>query len=198
MEVFRQVVAELNNAKLPSLQIRGILLESKSEDTYYCRIEATCSNEQGIGSLMTLMKSLQTGCKLGKVIFTYVRIMGNDGSAANDLTVTQVGFEQLMQGFEQGLFSMANTFRLYNFKPEVTPFLVFVDSLKNNPTLQTIGFARNQLTEDICAGVLQRIYFNQVIRTVDLNSNNVASTKFRSDYIKPYFSSKPDLNIIVD
>ena len=124
--------------------------------------------------------------------------MGNDSSAANDLTLTQASFEQLMQGFEQGLFSMTNTFRLYNFKPEVTPFLVFVDSLKNNATLQTIGFARNQLTEDICAGVLQRIYFNQVLRTVDLNSNNVTSTKFRSDYIKPYFSSKADLNIIID
>ena len=61
MEVFRQVVAVLNNAKLPSLVIRGILLESKQEETYYCRLEVMCSNEQGIGSLMTLMKNLQSG-----------------------------------------------------------------------------------------------------------------------------------------
>ena len=99
MEVFRQVVAVLNKAKLPNLSIRGILLESKQEDTYYCRIEATCSNEQGIGSLMTLMKSLQagyhnsSGVKLGKVVFTYVRIMGDESSAADDLTITQAGFE---------------------------------------------------------------------------------------------------------
>ena len=40
-----------------------------------------------------------------------------------------------MKGFESGLFYMASTFRLYNFKPEVTPLLAFVDSLQGNVTL---------------------------------------------------------------
>ena len=78
-----------------------------------------------------------------KICFTYVRIMGDDENASNDLRVTQVGFEALMAAFQDGLFYMASTFRLYNFKPEVTPLLAFVDSLQGNLTLQTIGFARN-------------------------------------------------------
>ena len=95
-----------------------------------------------------------------------------------------------MQGFEAGLFGTATTFRLYNFKPEITPLLVFVDSLKDNQMLQTIGFARNQLNEEICAGILQRIYFNQTLRTVDLNSNNITMNKFKDEFIKPYFNTR--------
>ena len=124
--------------------------------------------------------------------------MGDDSEAANDLTVTQTGFESLMQGFEANLFNTATTFRLYNFKPEITPLLVFVDSLKDNQMLQTIGFARNQLTEDICAGILQRIYFNQTLRTVDINSNNITMNKFKDEYIKPYFNTRSELKIIID
>jgi hypothetical protein len=32
--------------------------------------------------------------------------------------------------------------------------------LKNHPTLETICFARNQLTDQVCAGILERIYHN--------------------------------------
>ena len=49
---------------------------------------------------------------------------------------------------------MTNEFKFYNFQPEITPLLVFVDSLQNNVSLQTIGFSRNNLNEDICAGII--------------------------------------------
>jgi len=50
---------------------------------------------------------------------------------------------------------MTNEMRVYNFKPELTPLIAFASAMQNNPTLQTIGFARNRLSEDSCAAILQ-------------------------------------------
>ena len=49
---------------------------------------------------------------------------------------------------------MTNEFRFFNFRPEVTPLLAFVESLNGNYSLQTIGFSRNELNEEVCAGIL--------------------------------------------
>ena len=45
------------------------------------------------------------------------------------MKVGQRGFESLIESFQNGLFYMTNEFRFYNFNPEITPLLVFVDSL---------------------------------------------------------------------
>jgi hypothetical protein len=71
---------------------------------------------------------------------------------------------------------MTNEFKFYNFQPEITPLLVFVDSLQNNVSLQTIGFSRNNLNEDICAGIIQRLYYNESMTVLDLNGNNITIT----------------------
>ena len=61
----------------------------------------------------------------------------------------------LIELFAKGYMAYCTEFRLYNFKTEATPLLTFVDaSLANNPTLQTIGFARDRLNEDLCAALL--------------------------------------------
>ena len=103
-----------------------------------------------------------------------------------------------MEGFATGLFYMTNEFRIYGFDPELTPLLAYAQSLQNNNTLQTLGFARNGLDEDSCAAILQNIYHNPVLKCVDLNGNPVGSSTFNENYIKPYFSSRKDLNIIYD
>ena len=59
-----------------------------------------------------------------------------------------------MEGFTQGLFMYTYEFRIYNFKPEPTPLLAFVDSLVQNPSLQTIGFAKNDLDKDLSAAII--------------------------------------------
>ena len=82
-EVLRQVVDELNRLRLPCLNVLGVLLEQRMPDKILARIEVCCTNEEGILSLMKLMESIKS-----KIAFTYVRIMGNDEDASNDLTVT--------------------------------------------------------------------------------------------------------------
>ena len=41
----------------------------------------------------------------------------------------------LIEMFQKGYFNYTYEFRFYNFKPEATPLLAFVDSLMNNMTL---------------------------------------------------------------
>jgi hypothetical protein len=52
-----------------------------------------------------------------------------------DIVVGQEGFLALMEAFSSGHFKFTYEFRFYNFKPEVTPLLAFVDSLMQNQTL---------------------------------------------------------------
>ena len=86
----------------------------------------------------------------GKIHFTYVRLMGDNhehGHMSTDLRVKvgQEGFMAMMEAFTLGLFFMTYEFRFYNFEPEMTPLLAFVDSLVGNPSLNTIAFANNDL-----------------------------------------------------
>ena len=107
-------------------------------------------------------------------------------------------FQDLVKAFTvENTFDITTTFRFYNFCPELTPLLGFVDCLTNNQTLQTIGFARNCLDEDACAGILQRVYMNPPLKTFDINGNNITNSHFIQNYLKPYFSTR-DINIILD
>mmetsp|Transcript_4728 Transcript_4728/g.8077 ORF Transcript_4728/g.8077 Transcript_4728/m.8077 type:complete len:127 (-) Transcript_4728:29-409(-) len=112
--------------------------------------------------------------------------------------VGQKGFEAIMEAFALGLFMFTYEFRFYNFEPEHTPLLAFTDSLIGNMTLQTIGFARNGLNEDMCAAILQRLYFNQSLTCLDFNGNPLTITVFKEDYIKKYFKARPEFTIIYD
>ena len=93
----------------------------------------------------------------GRISFTYFRIMGDNfiNLSNKDIKIGQDGFMALIELFAKGHMAYATEFRFYNFAPEPTPFLAFIDaSLVNNPTLKTIGFARNRLNEDMCAAIL--------------------------------------------
>ena len=151
----------MEKLKIADLRIRGLKVETElGDDHVLAKVEVLCSSEHGIAGWIQVMKELKN-----KISFSYVRIMGNnvDNIQANKIKCGQEGFMALMEGFTLGLFFMTYEFRFYNFDPEPTPLLAFVDSLVGNPTLQTIGFARNSLNQDLCAAILQRVYFNPVL-----------------------------------
>ena len=66
----------------------------------------------------------------------------------------------MMEAFTLGQFALTYEYRFYNFDPEFTPLIAFVDSLVENTSLQTVGFARNNLNQDLCAAIIQRLYHN--------------------------------------
>ena len=93
-----------------------------------------------------------------------------------------------MEMFTMDHFKYTYEFRFYNFDPEPTPMVALVDSLTNNPTLQTIGFARNSLNQDMCAAILQRLYFNPSLKCLDFNGNEITIGQFQTDIVKKYFN----------
>ena len=144
MVVFNEVVAKAQSMKLDQIRIRGIEIQNKFEDGLtLVRIEVICYSEDGIPQIISLFKELKD-----KMQFVYVRIMGDniDKNLGTDKTkVGEKGFLAMMEGFTLGLFTMTYEFRFFNFDPEPTPMLAFVDSLMGNMSLSTIGFARNNL-----------------------------------------------------
>ena len=64
----------------------------------------------------------------GRISWSYVRLMGDNHentAACNEIPITEEGFNSIIEGFSTGLFFMTNEFRIYNFKPEVTPLLAY-------------------------------------------------------------------------
>merc|ERR1712086_361263 len=151
---------------------------------------------KGLLELVQLMNRLK-----GKISFTYFRIMGDTfiNLSNKDIKIGQDGFMALIELFAKGHMAFTTEFRFYNFAPEPTPFLAFIDAcLVNNPTLKTIGFARNRLNDDMCAAILQRVYFNPALDCVDLNGNPLTISTFKKDIVSKYFTTRENFNIIYD
>jgi len=122
----------------------------------------------------------------------------HENVGVNKVPLSEKSFLALMEAFSTGLFFLTYEFRIYNFQPEFTPLLAFVDSLTNNLTLQTIGFAKNNLDKDICAAIIQRLYFNASLTKLDLNSNPISQVDFIDTIMKPYFNTRKDLQVVLD
>ena len=125
------------NTKLghQNLRIRGLKVENKLNDgkEFICRTEVVCITEDGIVEFIKLATALKQ-----RITFSYVRIMGDNFEnvqTSKKIIIGQKAFESIMEGFATGLFFMTYEFRIYNFKPEVTPLLAFVDSLVGNMSL---------------------------------------------------------------
>ena len=165
--------------KFESFRVRGLKLENRLEQgELMVKVEVLCFDELGIADFMKLVKENKN-----KIHFTYVRLMGDNhehGHMSTDhrVKVGQEGFMAMMEAFTVGLFQFTYEFRFYNFAPEMTPLLAFADSLVGNPSLNTIGFACNDLTQDMCAAIMQRLYYNPSLTCLDFNGNNFVSTEF--------------------
>ena len=188
MKEFNALRDKITKSKIQDVRIRGLKVETEMGQQKICNIEILCASEMGILNALDLLQNAK-----GTHSFNYVRLMGDNhvNIGSDKIKVGVQGFTALIQAFtKSNTFDMTTTFRFYNFQPEITPMMSFVQVLQNNATLQTIGFAKNSLTEDVCAGILQRVYYNQSLKCIDLNSNNITISKFKTDYIKPYFSSR--------
>jgi hypothetical protein len=130
MKVFTLVKDTIKKNKLEHIICKGLFVESKGPNNeIYAKVELIAANETGVVNVLKLLNELK-----GKVTFTYFRIMGDNhiNVANQDIPVGEKGFLALMEAFSKGHFNFTYEFRFYNFKPEVTPLLAFVDSLMNN------------------------------------------------------------------
>lgn len=185
MKEFNFVRDKVKKKKIMDIRIRGLKVEAEMGKLKICKVEILCASEIGILNALDLLADIKSTHS-----FCYVRLMGDNhiNIGTDKIEVGVQGFTALCQAFTaSNTFDMTSTFRFYNFQPDVTPLMSFVQVLQNNPTLQTIGFAKNSLNEDVCAGILQRVYYNPVLKCLDINGNNITISTFKQNYIKPYF-----------
>ena len=96
-------------------------------------MEVTCDDEEGIVEFHELVKEIKN-----RVLFSYVRLMGDNHKNKSSSFVVKVGekgFIAMIEGFTLGNFFMTYEYRFYNFNPEPTPLLAYVDALVGNPSL---------------------------------------------------------------
>ena len=75
--------------------------------------------------------------------------------------------------------------------------MALVDSLINHPTLSLIEFCRDDINEDTACAVIQKLYYNQSLKKLNLDGNPISIALFRENVLKPYFSMRKDLKIAV-
>ena len=75
--------------------------------------------------------------------------------------------------------------------------MTLIDSLMMNPTLLHIDLSRNEISEDTAAAIIQRLYNNPCLQKLNLDGNPISTALFAEQFIKPYFSARKDLKIVL-
>ena len=60
-----------------------------------------------------------------------------------------------------------------------------------------IDFSRDNINEDVAAAIIQQLYFNASLTKINLDGNPIATGLFKENCIKPYFSSRKDIKIVL-
>ena len=92
---------------------------------------------------------------------------------------------------------MLTELKFTDFYIDPFAFMVVVDTLINHPTLNTIDFSRNEINEDTACAVIQKLYGNASLRKLNLDGNPISIALFKENILKPYFSGRKDLKIVL-
>ena len=88
-------------------------------------------------------------------------------------------------------------FRLTDFIIDPYAMIGIADGLTMNPNLMMIDFSRNNINEDIAGAVIQRLYYNPLLTKINFDGNPISVGLFTEQVIKPYFSTRKELKIIL-
>ena len=194
---FDTVKALIKNRKDSNLKCRGLTyIGDGYNGDVFCKVDLVIADEKAVQSLLQVLLALK-----GKIAFTSVILSGDNykNKTNEGIKFGVAGFATLMEIFAKGHFEYVTEFKLNNFEPEPTPFLAFVDaSLANNPIIKDMSFFKNRLNQDMCAAILQRIYFNQSLNNLNLGGNNITIASFKKEVVDKYFNSRTDIEIIYD
>ena len=88
-------------------------------------------------------------------------------------------------------------FRLTDFVIDPFALIALTDSLVLHPTLMVLDLSRNNINEDVATAIIQRLYGNPALSKLTFDGNPISTGLFRENVIKPYFSSRKDLKILI-
>ena len=132
------------------------------------------------------------------IVFTRIHLGGNKMvKPTGDIDVAYDGIQAVASLFQEGYFSNLIEFRLTDLFIEQFSMMCLADALCMNQSLMLIDFSRNQIEEDLAAGIIQRLYCNPCLTKLVLDGNPIAVGLFQENVIKPYFNSRKELKIVL-
>ena len=74
---------------------------------------------------------------------------------------------------------MVQEFKFNDFNVEPFAFMALLDSISGHPSLTTIEFCRDEITEDTACAVIQKLYYNQSLTKLNLDGNPIMIASFK-------------------
>ena len=133
-----------------------------------------------------------------KIAFTRVHLCGDKLlKPCEDIPVGYEGCAAVAQLFSTGLLPNLIDFRLTDFLIDPFALVALSDSLVMHPTLMFLDFSRNNVNEDLATAIIQRLYNNPALSKLTFDGNPISTGLYREQVIKPYFSARKDLKILI-
>ena len=159
--------------------------------------EFLVETEEGMLSFNSFIRHLAS--KGGKmIVFTRIHLSGNKMvKPTGDIDVGYPGIQALVSLFQEGYLTNLTELRVTDLCIDQFSMMGLADVLCMNPSLMLIDFSRNQIEEDLAAGIIQRLYLNPCLTKLILDGNPIAVGLFQENVIKPYFNTRKDLKIVL-
>ena len=164
--------------------------------TQFVEAEFLIVAQDGLLSFGQFLHSIQGHAQ--KIAFTRVHLCGDKLlRPCDDIMVNYDGCAAVAKLFASGLLPNMIDFRLTDFVIDPFALIALTDSLVLHPTLMFLDFSRNNINEDVATAIIQRLYGNPALSKLTFDGNPISTGLFRENVIKPYFSSRKDLKILI-
>ncbi|CDW76256.1 UNKNOWN [Stylonychia lemnae] len=207
-QLFESIQKFIVQENYAELRVRGLklVLKDDSSQAQYVEAEFLCESEQG---LLNLCKFLEFVNNSHKILFVKIHISGDKHvkhsntyiylpeQLGSDIQVLGDGTTAVAKLFFNGVFSILTDFKFTDFKTEPFSLMILVDSLIGNPNLLYIELSRDFIDDETAAAIIQRLYGNPRLQKINLDGNPISTGLFKEQYIRPYFSTRKDLKILL-
>eukprot|EP00347_Sterkiella_histriomuscorum_P019763 403340383 len=179
------------------MRVRGlkVALVDDSSKTQYVEAEFLCESEAGV---QNCCKFLEYATNNFQVQFIKLHISGDKHTKyGTDIKLNQPANQAVAELFQKGIFQMLTEFKFTDFYTEPFSLIVLVQALQGNQSLSHIDLSRNEINDETAAAVIQYLYGNFRLQRLNLDGNPISTGLFKEQYIRPYFSSRNDIKIVL-
>ena len=133
------------------------------------------SGDEGVMNLCILLGMLANQQDKEKIFFNKLVIIADKEDQATMIPFTYKSSDSLLEAYYSGCFRVIKHFQINQFKVDSLQAVKIATFLKDNPTLETLHFADNQLDHRVVTSILKKVYDNKVLKTINVASNYIYS-----------------------
>mmetsp|Transcript_15444 Transcript_15444/g.17146 ORF Transcript_15444/g.17146 Transcript_15444/m.17146 type:complete len:211 (-) Transcript_15444:17-649(-) len=137
--------------------------------------EFKVNGDEGMLNLCIILAILANQEDKAKMYFSKLIIRADKEDQAAVVKFTSKSAEAFIEAYFAGCFRVLNNLQISQFTFDSKEALKIVSFFKDNPTLETLNLANNQLSCKIIKAVIAKIYDNEAIKIINISSNFVYS-----------------------